>query len=273
MSTGDDHQAQARATWAAGDWDGVFWRLITPVGVKILELAQPVPGQRLLDVGTGSGGNVAIPAALRGLQVTGLDPTPELLVHARRRAHEAGVQVRWVEGDARELPFPDASFDLVISTFGAMFAPEHARTAAELVRVCAEPGRVLMTTWVNDGFAGELFDLTGSMRPEPAPDVEAPSSWGDEEHVAELFAAAGTTASFDRAVVDFNFDSVEDAVALYAEHFGPFVAARQSLEPAGRWAAFLDAFRDLVSRFNSAQDGRAVIRSDYLIITVERVGS
>jgi ubiquinone/menaquinone biosynthesis C-methylase UbiE len=270
MDTAEDHSAQARATWAAGDWDGIFWKLITPVGNLVLERAEPAAGARLLDVGTGSGGNIAIPAARRGVAVTALDPTPELLAHGRRRAHEAGVRVSWVEGDALQLPFPDACFDVVISTFGAMFAHDHARAAEELVRVCASPGRVLMTTWSNDGFAGELFDLTGSMLPTPAPGAEPPSLWGSEEHAAAMFTAAGASPAFDQATVDFTFASVDEAVAKYAEHFGPFVTARRVLEPEGRWPEFLDAFRELVTRFNVAQDGSVRIRSEYLVITVER---
>jgi SAM-dependent methyltransferase len=270
MSTVEDHRAQARATWAAGDWDGEFWKLVTPVGMAVLERAAIAPGRTLLDVGTGSGGNVAIPAAQRGASVTGLDPTPELLVHARRRAAETGVEVEWVEGDAQDLPFADESFDLVVSTFGAMFAPDHARAAAELVRVCASPGRVLMTTWTNDGFAGELFDLTGSMLPAPPPGAQRPSLWGSEEHVIEMFSRAGTPPSIERATVEFGFPSVEDTVKHYAEGFGPFVMARQVLEPEGRWSEFLDAYGELVARFNVARDGTARVASEYLIITARR---
>src|SRR5689334_8107048 len=115
---------RARATWSAGDWDG-FSRMVAPVGAVVLERLAPGPGTDLLDVGTGSGGTIAIPAALRGARVVGADITPELLEHARRRAEAAGVEVEWVEADAQSLPFADASFDLVVSTFGAMFAPSH----------------------------------------------------------------------------------------------------------------------------------------------------
>jgi SAM-dependent methyltransferase len=268
MSTVADHRAQARATWAAGDWDGEFWRLITPVGEEVLNRAYIRRGRRLLDVGTGSGGNVAIPAAQRGALVTGLDPTPELLEHARRRAAEAGVEVTWVEGDAQELPFADASFDVVTSTFGAMFAPDHARAAAELVRVCA--GRLLMTTWLDDGFAADLFDLTGSMLPPPPDGAQPPSSWGDVRHASDVFSAAGETPVFDIATVDFAFASVEDTVRRYSEGFGPFVAARQVLEPEGRWQELLDAFGKLVERFNAGTDGRVRIPASYLIITIDR---
>jgi SAM-dependent methyltransferase len=269
MALADELRQRARATWAAGDWDG-FSRLVTPVGARVLDRVGVESGLDVLDVGTGSGGNVAIPAALRGARVVGLDVTPELFEHARRRAVEAGVEVQWVEGDAQELPFGDASFDRVISTFGAMFAPDHARAAAELVRVCRPGGRIAMVTWANDGFAGELFKLMGAFLPPPPPGVQPPPLWGVDEHVAEVFGAAGVTPSIERETVDFDFASVEEAVGHYADDFGPFVMARGALEPQGRWDEFLAAFGDLVTRFNAAADGGTTIRSEYLVIIVER---
>jgi SAM-dependent methyltransferase len=244
--------------------------MIVPVGQLVLGRAGIEPGIRVLDVGTGSGGNIAIPAAERGATVVGVDVTPELFAGARRRAAAAGVDVEWVEGDAQELPFPDASFDLVISTFGAMFAPDHARAAAELVRVCAPGGRILMTTWINDGFAGELFKLSGSFMPSPPPGVEPPPLWGLEAHIDDVFRAAGTVPSLARESVEFEFPSVADVVRAYADDFGPFVIARGLLEPQGRWDEFLGAFEALVRRFNTARDGAARIRSGYFVISIDR---
>ncbi len=269
MSVAEEFRRRARATWASGDWDS-FSRLVEPVGGLVLDRIGVEPGTDLLDVGTGSGGTVAIPAALRGATVVGCDVTPELFEHARRRAAAAGVEVEWVEADAQDLPFGDASFDRVTSTFGAMFAPDHLRAGAELVRVCRPEGRIAMTTWVNDGFAGELFKLTGSFMPPPPPGVQPPPLWGVEEHVEEVFAAAGASATIEREVVDFDFPSVEDAVQRYAADFGPFVIARGVLEPQDRWVEFLGEFAELVRRFNPANDGTAKIRSDYFVIRVER---
>jgi SAM-dependent methyltransferase len=269
MPTGEELRGRARATWAAGDWDR-FSRLVAPVGPVVLERIGVEPGADLLDVGTGSGGTVAIPAALSGAKVVGLDVTPELFDHARRRAAEAGVDIEWVEGDAADLPFADASFDRVVSTFGAMFAPDHARAAAELVRVCRPGGRIGMATWVNDGFAGELFKLAGAYMPPPPPGTQPPPLWGVELHVKETFAAAGAVAKVERASVAFEFASAEEAVDEYASYFGPFVTARKVLEPAGRWDEFLAAFGKLVRRFNVAEDGGARVASDYFVITVDR---
>lgn len=269
MAAPDDLRGRARATWAAGDWDS-FSRLLAPVGELVIGRAELAPGIELLDVGTGSGGTIAIPAAHAGAKVVGLDITPELLEHARRHAADADVEVEWIEGDAAELPFEDASFDRVVSTFGAMFAPDHARAAAELVRVCRPGGKVLMTSWVNDGFVGEMFQLTGAFMPPPPPGVEPPPLWGVEQHVEEMFAPAGASPSIARESVAFEFSSVEDAVDAYATEFGPFVMARGVLEPQGRWNNFLAAFAELVRRFNSTGNGRAEVVSDYFLITVER---
>jgi SAM-dependent methyltransferase len=269
MSLADDLRQRARATWAAGDWDQCAG-LVTPAGTLVLERHDIGAGQDVLDVGTGSGGNVAIPAALRGAKVVGLDVTPELLERAERHAAEAGVEVEWVEGDAQDLPFDDASFDRVISTFGAMFAPDHARAAAELVRVCRPGGRVAMTTWIDDGFAGEFFSLVGSFLPPPPPGVQPPSLWGVESHVTEMFGAAGVTPSIARETVEFAFPSVDHAVNHYGKDFGPFVIARGLLEPDGRWEELLAEFGKVLERFNVADNGTAAIRSDYFVVTVDR---
>ena len=254
MDSIDSSRRQARATWSSGDWDTCA-KLIEPVGGVVIDRVGVAPGLRLLDVGTGNGSNVAIPAAQLGAEVVGLDVTPELLEHAVQRAGEAGVDVDWVEGDAQQLPFDDASFDRVTSTFGAMFAPDHQRTAGELVRVCRPGGQIAMTTWVDAGFVGELFTLTGSFMPAPPPGAQPPPLWGVTAHIDEVFRAVGAEPSIEAAAVDFNFESVDDAVGQYAENFGPFVSAREVLEPQGRWDEFIDAFRGLVKRFNRATDG------------------
>jgi SAM-dependent methyltransferase len=269
MAAQDDFRSRARRTWAGGDWDS-FSRLVAPVGPVVLDEIGVRAGDDLLDVGAGSGGTVAIPAALRGARVVAADITPELFEHGRRRAAEAGVDIDWVEGDAQDLPFADASFDRVTSTFGAMFAPDHARAARELVRVCRPGGRVGMATWVNEGFAGELSRLTGSYAPPPPVDVEPPPLWGREDHVHEMFGAAGVTPQIARRRVDFEFESEAAAAQQYADAFGPFVALRGVLEPRGTWPAFMEEFGALIQRFNDADDGTATIGSDYLLITAER---
>src|SRR6059058_4738618 len=152
-----------REVWAAGDWPSLSKLVVIP-GEATAAAANVRPGDRVLDVGAGDG-NVAIPLAKAGARVTALDPTPELFESGRARAAEAGVDLEWVEGDAMDLPYGDASFDVVTSNFGAMFAPDHARAAAELTRV---GGRVIMTTWDIEGMNGQLFmALAPFMTPPP----------------------------------------------------------------------------------------------------------
>jgi SAM-dependent methyltransferase len=263
-----EFRRQARAAWAAGDWDS-FSELIAPVGQLVLDRVGVEPGIALLDVGTGTGGNVAIPAAQRGAVVVGCDVTPELFEHARRRAAAAQVEVEWIEADAQDLPFGDASFDRVVSTFGSMFAPDHARSAAELVRVCRPGGRVAITTWFDNGFVGELFKLAGRFVP-PAPGVQTPPLWGVEDHVREMFGAAGARPEIAHESLLLTWDSEQDAVAKYMNDFGPFVMARRVLEPQGRWEEFVSSFGELLHRFNEADDGTARVAADYFLITVDR---
>jgi hypothetical protein len=127
-----------------------------------------------------------------------------------------------------------------------------------------------MTTWVDDGFVGEMFALTGSFMPAAPAGVQAPPLWGVQAHIDAVFDAVEVEPSTTRAFVDFNFASVDDAVQQYASHFGPFVSARVVLEPQGRWEEFIGAFRGLVERFNLADDGTARVRSDYFLIHVQR---
>jgi len=261
----DDHRRRARRAWASGDWDA-FSHHVAPVGAVVLDRVRVAAGDALLDVGAGSGGTIAIPAAQRGAKVVGSDVTPELFEFARKRAAEAGVEVEWVEADAQDLPFPDARFDVVTSTFGAMFAPDHRRAAAELVRVCRPDGRIAVTTWTADGYAGDLFALSSSYVPL-RPGAVSPQAWGEEANVEALFAAAGAEVAITRERVDFRFGSVSDAVATYAEQFGPFTALRAILQPQGRWEAYLADFGGLLERYASPAGDGIAIRCDYLLTT------
>src|SRR5437764_166728 len=232
MSAVDEFRQRTRATWAAGDWDS-FARFVEPVGARVLDRVGIEPGMDLVDVGTGTGGNVAIPAAQRGAKVVGCDVTPELFEHARRRAADAGVDVAWIEADAQDLPFEDASFDRVVSTFGAMFAPDHWAAAAELVRVCRPGGRIAMTTWVNDGFPGELFKLAGARR-HLTDDLTALRSHRDDAVDHDVDDAAqkriGAPGGRDDRARGPAADSVDDGLRRL---LGGDPAAQRRRDPAG----------------------------------------
>jgi SAM-dependent methyltransferase len=225
----------ARAAWGAGDYPAIAKRQLWPVGRRVVERVGVSTGAEVLDVACGTG-NAAIRAAEAGGRVVGLDLIPALLEQGRRLADEADVEVDWIEGDAEELPYGDESFDVVLSTFGCMFAPRHRVTAFELARVLRPGGRLAVTAWTPAGAMGEFFRAVGGYLPPPPPAAEPPALWGDEEHVRELFAGSGLTLEFERDVVEpVPFDSTDEAIEFMTTKFGPLMIARQLNEASGRW--------------------------------------
>jgi SAM-dependent methyltransferase len=251
-----------REVWSAGDWPSLS-KLVASVGETTASVAGAGPGMRALDVGAGDG-NVAIPMAKAGAQVTALDPTPELFESGRARAAEAGVEVEWVEGDAMNLPYEDGSFDVVTSNFGAMFAPDHKRAAAELARV---GGRVVMTTWDFEGMNGQLFVVMRPYMPPPPDGAEPPPFWGIEDHVRECFAPTGREVTIERDTAPTGeFESVDTYTDFLLRTLGPVDLARAALEADGRWDEMRAAVRANYERFNEADDGTFRASPTYLRI-------
>ena len=218
------------------------------------------PGMDLLDVGCGTG-NATIPAARDGARVTGLDFSPELLEIARERASDAMVEVEWIEGDAQELPFEDASFDRVISTFGHMFAPDHERTAAEMLRVCRPGGTIAVACWTPEGSIGRMFRTIAELVPPP-PGGTPPILWGTEEHARELLG----DGEFERDEIEWQDESVESYAAFMLESFGPLLNAREVL--AEREGELDEAFRAFLARENLSDDGTLRFSGEYLLSVV-----
>lgn len=215
-----DFKQGTRAMWAAGDY-ARFAPLVAEVGERLVERAGVRPGDAVLDVACGTG-NVAIPAARAGAGVTGVDLTPEHFPAARLRAKEAGVDVEWIEGDVEALPFEDDSFDVVLSSFGCMFAPRHAVAAAEMKRVLRPGGRLGITAFADSGAGGDFFRTLGAHLPPAPPFADNPLRWGDPAHVRTLFG--GVELAFEPATYDERFESLDHAVELYTTTFGPIVA-------------------------------------------------
>jgi len=257
-----------RNVWSAGDYPDLA-HTIEEVARTLVERADPQPGEELLDVATGSG-NVAIPAAARGAKVTGLDLTPKLLEAARARASEAGVEIRWVEGDAEALPFPDDSFDKVTSCFGVMFAPRHDVAARELARVARPGGTIAVTGWTPEGITGELFSTIGSYMPPPPPELRPPLLWGTEDHLTSLFNGSGAQLRFERLMVDFKHDSPESWVEYYERVLGPVIMAKAALTPQGTWEQLRADLIELYTNANEAKDGSFNAPAEYLL-TVARM--
>ncbi len=238
----------ARCAWAAGDYPAIARRQLWQVGPRIVDAVGVRPGEDVLDVACGTG-NAALRAAQAGGTVVGVDLTPELFEEGRRLAAEAQVAIDWVQGDAEELPFEDESFDVVLSTFGCMFAPRHAVTAHELARVLRPGGRLAITTWTPEGGTGLLFRTVGEYLPSPSPLAEPPLLWGSERHVEELFDGTGVELEFERdTVAQTPFESTDEAIDFMATKFGPLIMARQLAEASGQWTELRGKLAELYER-------------------------
>lgn len=231
--------------WELGDYARIA-ALIEDMGRDLVAAADVRPGQRVLDVGAGTG-NAAIPAARSGARVIALDVTPELLEVGRRAAGE--LPIEWVQGDATKLPYASGEFDVVLSAVGAMFAGDQPATARELVRVCRPGGLVAMANWTPDGGVGRFFALLSRYRSAP-PEGPPPTRWGDPGEVRSLFP--GLPVSTSQRVVEYGFTGTPDALAaLYRSSFAPVIATRAALDGDDR-AAF---DRDLVSLLDAENRG------------------
>src|SRR5215207_320824 len=223
--------ARQQKVWSAGDYSVVAAR-IQVISELLADAADIRAGSRVLDVAGGSG-NTALAAARNGARVVSLDYVPSLLERARTRAVADGLELETVEGDAQALPFPDRSFDAVISVLGAMFAPDHRRTAAEMMRVCRGGGTIALANWTPEGFIGHLFRTVGAHVPPP-PGLTPPPLWGTEDHVRELLGDGVRDLRLRRREYTWRFTSPEEFVELFRDYYGPTVAAFGGLEPEGR---------------------------------------
>lgn len=263
----EQYKERARATWGAGNFDEIA-KMTHDVGRKVAEAAEIQPGSTVLDVACGSG-NATIPAALAGGRCTGLDLVPDFLVHARRNAADAGVEIEWVEGDAEGLPFAGGSFDRVLSMFGVMFAPRHAVAAAELARVCAPDGRIVLACWTPEGMIGEMFRTVSSRMPPPPSYASPPPLWGSEAHVRDLLEPHGFDIQTEKGMATFRGENVEAVVSNMEQHFGPWKVARAAL--GDDWAALRAQLYDLYeSAAQPMEDGGIGSFGEYLLIRAER---
>src|SRR5918998_141417 len=201
--------------WASGDYPGMVDTFLLPLGPVLVEAAGISDGMKVLDVAAGTG-NASIPAAKAGAEVTASDLTPELFDAGRARAEAEGVSLEWVEADAEHLPFEDESYDVVMSSIGAMFAPHHQDVADELVRVCKPGGTIGMLNWTPEGMIGALFRAIGEFAPPPPPGAQPPPLWGSEDHMRELFGDRVDFHTLDRDVLEISaFKTPQD----YGDHF------------------------------------------------------
>lgn len=248
-----------QATWSSGDY-AVVGTTLQIVGETLAEALDLRAGQRVLDVAAGNG-NATLAAARRGCDVISTDYVGALLRRGQARAEAEGLPVQFREADAENLPFGDAAFDAVVSTFGVMFTPNQERAASELVRVCRSGGKIGLANWTPAGFIGELFKVIGRHLPPPA-GVRSPSLWGTEERLHELFE--GRIASFEvlRKHYVFRYRSPEHWLDTFRTYYGPMHKAFAALD-GDRQGALEQDLLALARRFNRADD-TMVVPGEYL---------
>ena len=254
-------KARQRQTWASGDYARVGAVLVL-ISERLCEAADLRAGRRVLDVATGSG-NTAIAAARRFCDVTGVDYVPSLLARARERAEAERLPITFEEGDAEALPYTDASFDVVLSTLGTMFAPNQTQTARELLRVCRPGGTIGLASWTPEGLLGEVFRAMGKHAPPPPTGLASPFRWGTEAGLRELFGDEITALTATKRTLAFRFPSVEFYVGYMRDHYGPTLKAFEAQDAAGRERLAAD-FAAVTARFNTSGDDTLVMHGEYL---------
>ena len=258
-------KGRQQAMWASGDF-AVIGTTLQIVGELLCEAVDLQAGERVLDVAAGNG-NATLAAARRFAAVTSTDYVPALLERGRRRAEAEGFDVAFKVADAEDLPYPDASFDVVLSTFGVMFAPDHHQAAIEMMRVCRKGGRIGLASWTPAGFLGQLFRVVAAYVP-PIPGIRSPLLWGTDAHIEHLFLGAARIVHTSRHFA-FRYRSPEHWVEVFRTYYGPVHKAFAALDAEKR--AALEA--DLVALLRQSDRGGAsglVVPGEYLETVITR---
>jgi ubiquinone/menaquinone biosynthesis C-methylase UbiE len=263
----DQIKGRQQAAWGSGDYSAVGVTLQI-VGEALCEAVDLRSNQRVLDVAAGNG-NATLAAARRFAEVVSTDYVGSLLERGRERAAAERLQATFQEADAEALPFADASFDVVLSTFGVMFAPNQEQAASELLRVCRPGGVIGLANWTPESFIGQLFKTLGRYVP-PAPGVRSPALWGDKDHLAALFGAKATISAQRKAFV-MRYRSPEHWIEVFRGYYGPVLKAFEAIDADARVALEAD-LHALIHAFNLADDGVMVVSSQYLEVVATRVG-
>ena len=258
-------KSRQQIAWGSGDYAVIGARLQI-VGETLCEAVDLRSNQRVLDVAAGNG-NATLAAARRFAEVVSTDYVAALLERGRERAEADRLKVAFQEADAEALPFADNSFDVVLSTFGVMFTPNHERAANEMKRVCRPGGKIGLANWTPEGFIGQLFKTIGKYVP-PAPGAKSPALWGTKAHLEALFGPKASVAAESRNYV-FRYKSPEHWVEIFRTYYGPVLKAFAAIDPAAREALEAD-LHILLGRFNTAEDGTLVVPSEYLEVVVTK---
>jgi ubiquinone/menaquinone biosynthesis C-methylase UbiE len=249
-----------RAAWQTGDYPRVG-NTLQIIAERLVEAADVRAGQKALDVACGQG-NAAIAAARRFAEATGVDYAANLLAQGRQRATAEHLDVTFVDGDAEDLPFSDAAFDVTLSTVGVMFTPDHQRAADELVRVTATGGTIALASWTPGSMVGHMFKVIAKWAPPPA-GVRPPMLWGTPEHLADLFGDRVEWIRLDRLDFVMRYHTPEHYSQWFCDHYGPITRLVGTLSAEDR-ASFAGELADVARQFNRADDGTVAAPSEYL---------
>jgi len=260
----DALKARQRAAWSSGDY-AIIGTTLQIVGEQLCESLDVRAGRRVLDVAAGNG-NVSLAAARRGCEVVATDYVPALLERARERAQGERLDIEFREADAEALPFEDASFDYVVSTFGVMFTPHQEQAADELARVCRRGGKIGLANWTPDGFIGQVFRTIGAHVPPPA-GARSPALWGTRARLDELFGAKAASIQTTSRDFVFRYRSPEHWVHMFATWYGPVLKAFAALDP-DRQAALHRDLLATIARFDRSGDETMVAPGEYLEVVV-----
>jgi SAM-dependent methyltransferase len=259
-------KARQQGAWSSGDY-AVVGTTLQIVGEQLCEALDVSAGKRVLDVAAGNG-NVTLAAARRWCDVVSTDYVPSLLERGRLRAAAESLSVKFQEADAEALPFAEASFDVVVSTFGVMFTPNQDKAAAELLRVCKSGGKIGLANWTPEGFIGQLFKTLGKYLPPPA-GAKSPALWGTEARIREMFGAAAVSITAERLNFNFRYRSPEHFLDVFKNYYGPMLKAFAALDAANQHGLRNDLLA-LIARMNRAEDGTMVVPSEYLEIVIAK---
>jgi SAM-dependent methyltransferase len=259
-------KSRQRTAWASGDY-ALIGTTLQLVGEQLAETCDLRWDERVLDVAAGNG-NATLAAARRGCRVISTDYVPALLDRGAERARAEGFTVDFQAADAEALPFPDAAFDAVLSTFGVMFTPDQAKAASELMRVCRPGGRVGLANWTPEGFVGQMFKILGQ-HVTPAPGAQSPSRWGVEENLRSLFGESAAAMIVNRRLFNFRYRSAAHFIEVFRDWYGPVHKAFASLT-ADAGAALESDLTDLLNRLNKAGTQSLIVPSEYLEIVATR---
>lgn len=255
-----------QAAWASGDF-AVIGTTLQIVGELLAEAADVRAGERVLDVAAGNG-NASLAAARRFAKVTSTDYVPHLLEKGAARARAEGLQIRFETADAENLPYATADFDVVLSTYGVMFAPDHAKTSQELLRVTRSGGRIGLANWTPEGFLGDLFRLVAGFVP-PTAGLQAPVMWGSEPYIVALFGPHSADIRCVRKHFNFRYLSAPHFVSVFRNFYGPTHKAFAALDEAGR-KRLDEALNRLLERRNIGGPSSLVVPGEYLEIVITK---